>query len=112
MDDTLLFDGLLGFIIALVIFIVFLDISSNLRTIKMKLFDVLGIISDRSVYLAEREEWKGNKEKAIEYYLNYLYEIKKGNVLIRRKDKTQRFDSLLKKIDDLGGKLPATGHTY
>jgi len=56
MDVTLLFDGLLGFIIALVIFIVFLDMASNLRTIKMKLFDVLGIISDRSVYLAERRK--------------------------------------------------------
>jgi len=109
MKDVSLFSGFIGFVIAIVLFIVFINMASNLRTIRITLFDLLNVTSGKSLYLAEREEWKGNKQKAIDYYLNYLYGIKRGKVLFRRKDKTQRIDSILNKIKDLGVELPATG---
>ena len=105
MEDVLI-GGFVTIVIAIVMFIVFINMTSNIKQIKLTLNELSQAIANKKVYYAEREEWKGNKEMAIEIYLNYLYEVYKGNIWIHPKEKTKKIESVSKRIRDLGGTLP------
>jgi hypothetical protein len=54
---------------------------------------------------ALREDWKGNKEKAIDSYLEYLYGVKHKTIFLSKNRQTVIFD-ISNRIKDLGGQVP------
>ncbi len=105
----------IGYLLILAVFpivmiVVFLIMASNIAKIKDILTTLItdmhkGI--DANLYFGNREEWKGNNQKAIDHYLNYYYELKRNqSVHLFGKTNQQSQEILIKAIQDLGGIIP------
>jgi hypothetical protein len=105
----------IGYLLILVAFpivmiVVFLIMASNISGIKQKLTTLPNDIlkgTDENLYFGNREEWKSNNKQAIEYYLNYLYDLKRSQAVhLYGKTNKDSQDILIKAIQDLGGVVP------
>jgi hypothetical protein len=101
---------IIAVILSIVMIVVFLIMASNIAGINKKLTalpnDILKGI-DENLYFGNREVWKGNNKQAIEFYLNYLYELKRNQTVhIYGKSNKDSQDVLIKRIQDLGGLVP------
>lgn len=112
-------------IIGVITLIVFFVMAANLGAIKKALIPGKGQFPNKPgfppreifrprtiVYLANREEWKGNKEKAIDHWFNLLYDLRDPKInsaalkLPGFKNNKESIEFVEKKIEDLGGKIP------
>lgn len=94
----------------IVMIVVFLMMASNISKIRdmiAKLPNDIIKATDENLYFGNREEWKGNNQQAIEYYLNYLYDLKRNQTVhLFAKTNQQSQEILIKAIRDLGGMVP------
>lgn len=113
---SILTGSILAVLISLMLITIFIVMAVNVAHIKRELTDSLPKEIHRktnsNIYLAEREEWKGNKQQAVEYYLNLLYDLKNSNSFsLRGKTNASSKEFVEKKIKELGGEMPKTGLT-
>jgi len=59
-----------------------------------------------SLYLARRSEFKGNIPEAIDYYLNALFDVKKGKSVLTGMETDEALSYIRERITKLGGKVP------
>ncbi len=105
-----------GYLLILVLFPIFvivmtfiiIDRLGQIKNILTSLAnDILKGI-DANLYFGNREEWKGNNQKAIDHYLNYLYELKRNQTVhLFGKTNQQSQEILMKAIQELGSTVPS-----
>lgn len=96
-------------LVSIVLLIVFFVMALNISSIKRKLINIEYQIEKNEtkvLTLAHKEEFKGNNKEAINYYLEFLYDVIYNKNFLKDMDKKESIQWLKNKIDTLGGKLP------
>jgi len=103
------------YLIILIALPVLIGVTLIIITINLKkIIDVLNRLPNEilrnpeiHIFFGNREDWKGNNKQAIDYYLNYLYDLKRDKgVHIFGKTNQQSQEILTKAIQELGGEVP------
>lgn len=86
-------------IVVLILFFVLVDNVSKIKKEIVRVREITSPIWIENDFLAQREIFKGNKEKALEYYKNMQFELQYQRPRVPWKDRQEWIEKRIKELE-------------